>query len=93
MNYICKNDECKNRLSDLEDADTWVTKALLLDVSVERERYDTYLPVEPEGQWRVSIRSYTEEDMLIVYADWPGVCAKLFIEEYLRLHSASTLQE
>jgi hypothetical protein len=59
--------------TDIDDAETWITKALLLGYTLTKHQ-DTL----NDHAWRWSCLNIT--DGLCSYADWPGRAAKLEVE-------------
>lgn len=59
---------------DIEDADTWVAKVILLGMELRKHQDDIDSHV-----WRYSIVMSTSSSLDVVCEDWPGRCAKLAI--------------
>ena len=61
---------------DLRDAQTWITKALLLgaEITEHESRINTV-------QWRYSVRRADLRVPPIITDDWPGRACKKFVEQ------------
>lgn len=75
-------DANRHREYDIADAELWIAKACMLG-AVLPAAYDE----EVDGSiWRyIVLYNHPNGMQMRIVADWPGVVAKIFVEEYTRI--------